>query len=195
MNGEKNKLMVCFLPSSSELLEKSVLNTLAAKLAPSTGANRSEPMVHAELFFPKYEMGDVVGGDSCGIHYGGKVFVSPKTFSRKNWVFRSISCTPEQYKSTMDFCQSQVGGGFNYLGYYAPCNLFNNGGNTQNGMALDNMQSWYCSELTAAALRHSNILSPSASDAHKHPESLYQAIMDVSYADSARKFTPGALQL
>ena len=62
-----------FLPASSDLLEKSVLNTLAAKLAPAVTDGRQHPMVHTELFFPEYEIADSVR-KSCGIHYGGNVF-------------------------------------------------------------------------------------------------------------------------
>lgn len=40
-----------FLASSSELLEESVLNKLAAKTAPSTGAANVDPKVHVELLF------------------------------------------------------------------------------------------------------------------------------------------------
>jgi len=40
-----------FLGSSSELLEESVLNKLAAKTAPDTGADDVDPKVHVELLF------------------------------------------------------------------------------------------------------------------------------------------------
>lgn len=40
-----------FLGSSSELLEESVLNKLAAKTAPDTGTAEADPKVHVELLF------------------------------------------------------------------------------------------------------------------------------------------------
>jgi len=185
----QNTVMVCFLPASSDLLEKSVLNTLAAKLAPAVTDGRQHPMVHTELFFPEYEIADSVGGKSCGIHYGGNVFLEPKTFSRKNWLFRSISVTPKQRSMVMEFCKQQVGGGFNYLGYYAPCSLFS--GTTEKTAPA---RSWYCSELTAGALQHAGVLQRDGV-CHLHPELLYQTVVDVSYADCGRSINLGKLEL
>lgn len=187
-SGRKT-VMVCFLPASSELLEKSVLNTMAAKLAPAVTDNRTHPMVHAELFFPEYEVEDTVGGQSCGIHYGGTVFMAPKTFSRKNWLFRSISVTRQQYDKLKKFCTDQVGGGFNYLGYYAPCSLFSG-----TAVSPSTPRSWYCSELTAGALQNAGVIEQD-NVSHLHPELLYQAVMDVSYVDCGRNICTGSLHL
>lgn len=189
MTNPRHTVMVCFLPASSDLLEKSVLNTMAAKLAPAVTDNRTHPMVHAELFFPEYEIEDTVGGESCGIHYGGTVFMAPKTFSRKNWLFRSIGVTQEQRDKLRNFCRKQVGGGFNYLGYYAPCSLFS-GTDVHN----DQTRSWYCSELAASALQHANVIDMDG-NAHLHPELLYQAVLDASFADCGRTVQFSKLQL
>jgi len=189
MTTERKTLMVCFLPSSSELLEKSILNTLAAKFAPALTNGREHPMVHAELFFPDYVVGDVVGGKSCGIHYGGNVFLSPKTFSRSTWEFRSISCTPSQYGKALSFCKSKVGNPFNYMGYYSPCAL-----RPFDPRSNQSKKSWYCSELSAAALHYADIL-PDVGQSYTHPELLYQAVAEISYADSARNLLTSKLLL
>ena len=175
MQRERDKIIACFLPASSSLLEQSWLNTLAARMAPANTHGR-EPMVHAELFLPKYEVGDDVSGVSCGIHYGGKVFMAPKLFSRKDWLFRSFSCTPQQRKKVEEFCQKQVGSKFNYMGYYTPCNLA--GRNQEQGP-------WYCSELTSAALSHAGIIDHDQAAA-SHPDALYEYILESTYADCGR---------
>ena len=73
--------MVCFVEADSDLLQQgSWLNRLAAKYS---SGNRDNPMVHVEIFFPEREDADAIHGKSCGIHYGGRVFMEPKRFSRK----------------------------------------------------------------------------------------------------------------
>lgn len=184
---KKKKIMVCFLPANSGLLQKSWLNSAAARMAPKS--DRSDPMVHVELFFPRYEMGDTVGGDSCSIHYGGKVFVANKNFSRKEWLFRSYSCTEQQYDRAREFCNAQKGGRFNYFGYFAPCGM----GSTSGSPTLK-QQSWYCSELVNSTLVYAGLtaLNP---DAFTHPDILFEHVVGETYADCGRNINFGNISI
>ena len=189
-DSRRNKVIVCFLPSSSSLLEKSWLNAAAARFAPPTKDGR-EPMVHVELFFPDYEVEDVIGGTSCGIHYGGKVFMAPKQFTRRDWEFRSFQCRPEQYDKIKNFCTKQVGGGFNYGGYFTPCNLA-----ARHRVSKRKQQKWYCSELVAHALDQGNLIQMN-SVTHTHPDILYDAVTAASntYLDCGRQINTKLLEL
>lgn len=192
MSGnETGKVMICFLPSSSDLLQKSWLNTMAAKLAPKNDENR-EPMVHVELFFPTRTSQDSILGHSCGIHYGGKVFYAPKQFSKKNWMFRTLPVTRQQHAKLLRFSKAQENGGFNYSGYYAPCSLMPRKNRISEPLIEE--QSWYCSELVASALEYANLLQP-GSDAHTHPDALYEQVKDSTYADCARSLDTAILKL
>ena len=184
------KVIVCFLPSTSELLQKSWLNTAAARLAPPNAEGR-KPMVHAELFFPAQEDAEGASGLSCGIHYGGKVFMSPKRFSKKDWIFHSFSCDQSKYNKMKKFCADQVGGGFNYAGYFTPCNIA-----SRNRYTNATQQSWYCSELVASALQAADLIEPGL-HAHQHPDQLYQIVRDseITYLDTGRRFDTSKLQL
>ena len=187
----KGKVMVCFLPSSSELLQKSILNSMAARFAPANSDNR-EPMVHVELFFPTASSNESILGHSCGIHYGGTVFCAPKKFSKRNWLFRTLSVTKDQHKKLLHFCKSQENGKFNYAGYYAPCSLVPRRQRIQD--PLINEQSWYCSELVSSALEYAGILEIGG-DSHTHPDRLFENIKDVTYADCARSLETTILDL
>ena len=183
--------MICFLPSSSELLQKSFLNTMAAKLAPKNKDNR-EPMVHVELFFPTATSEDAVLGHSCGVHYGGKVFCAPKKFSKKNWMFRTLPVSEEQYKKLSHFCQKQVNGKFNYTGYYAPCSLMPRSNRISEPLMPE--QAWYCSELVTSALEYAGLLDE-GTDAYTHPDALYEHMKDSTFADCARSLENAVLEL
>jgi len=183
------KVLVCFVRSDSDLLQQgSILNRMAAYYGSGT---REAPMVHAELFFPKpgaSKSADVFG-ESCGIHYGGKVFMAPKTFSRNNWVFRTYSVSDDAYRKVKEFCADRVGDAFNYLGYFTPCNL-------SRSTAPSNGRSWYCSELVAAALHEGGLLD--AKDlkyASAHPDLLYDTIVRDTYADCGRNIESARLQV
>ena len=182
-NSENGKIMVCFLPSSSELLEKSILNTLAARFAPTNKDNR-DPMVHVELFFPTARANDAMLGHSCGIHYGGKVFCAPKRFSKRNWLFRTIPVNKQQYEKLLHFCKAQENGKFNYAGYYAPCSLVPRAHRLQE--PLIHQQSWYCSELASSALEYAGILEQGG-DSYTHPDRLYENIKDVCHTQIAQE--------
>ena len=107
------RMYVAFLPADSELLESHILNKAASWVA---GA--ANPMIHTEVVFVDRESAQDIVGRSCSIHYGGKVFLDQKRFSRKQWQFRSVSATKEQVKAAFKFCQEHVGDGFNKTGYY-----------------------------------------------------------------------------
>ena len=188
---DKGKVMVCFLPSSSELLQKSFLNTMATRLAPKNKDNR-EPMVHVELFFPTSCSNDSMLGHSCGIHYGGQVFCAPKKFSKRNWLFRTIPISKPQHEKLLRFCKSQEKGKFNYAGYYAPCSLMPRKNRIQEPLISE--QSWYCSELVTSALEYAGVIEQ-GSDAHRHPDCLYEHIKDLTYADCARSLSTAVLDL
>lgn len=183
------KVTVCFVRSDSDLLQQgSVLNRLAAYYA---SGQREKPMVHAELFFPTSSSSNssVVSGQSCGIHYGGKVFMAPKTFSRKNWIFRTYSVTDKAYNAVKQFCADRVGDAFNYLGYFTPCNL-------SQSTAPANGRSWYCSELVAMALHEGGLIG--ADDmkyASSHPDLLYDTVVPNTYADCSRNIVSAKLQV
>lgn len=180
---------VCFLPADSQLLDDHWLNRAAAARAPRT-PNNEPPKVHAELFFPESETKNSMKGHSCGIHYGGQVFMFPKQFSKNMWQFRSLSVTRQQYDKMLKFCRKQVGGGFNYFGYFTPCNVSAN----NRLSSMQKKQKWYCSELVATALYHGGILD-SISEAALHPQCLFAAIEDVSYADCCRNLDNQILKL
>jgi len=191
------RVLICFLPANSSLLEDHWLNRAAASYAPRPSDGMRPPMVHTELFFPSNvaavggagvagAAGDEVFGQSCGIHFGGKVFLSPKNFSKKEWQFRSYDCSEVQYDRMYNFCREQVGGSFNRVGYFSPCNpsrWFRKSNTAQ--------QSWYCSELVAHAMLEGGLLAEKdVSVAGSHPEALYARCLEgSSYADCGRNLT------
>ena len=183
------RVCVCFLPADSELLDDHWLNKAAAARAPAT-RNNEQPRVHAEIFFPSDETASAMQGRSCGIHYGGTVFMYPKQFSKKIWQFRSLSVAPTQYNRMLDFCRRQVGGGFNYMGYFTPCNV--SASSRKN--SLVEQQKWFCSELVATALYHGGVLED-ITDASMHPQSLYNCIEELTYADCGRNLDASNIQL
>ena len=97
------QIMLCFVRSDSTVLQESWLNTAAsyfAPRAPRTGA----PYIHVEiLFVPKNNAlrnNAEVYGDACSIVYGGAVHMTKKRFSRKEWEFRSMDVSEEQFNNT-----------------------------------------------------------------------------------------------
>ena len=180
------KVIVCFLPADSDLLEDHWLNRAAAFKAPARLDNPdAAPMVHTELFFPSQtsSASDSIVGRSLGIHYGGQVFMAPKRFSRKHWEFRSLPCSEEQYNAMLNFARQQVGGAFNYMGYYTPCGI----SSTTRASSGHTTQNWYCSELVSHALWQGNMLEDPGTHG-LHPQTLYDAIIanSRSFHDTAR---------
>ena len=142
-------------------------------------------MVHTELFFPEHAPtgASAITGRSLGIHYGGKAFWAPKRFSKTQWTFRSLPCSDTAYSHMVSFAKQQVGGAFNYMGYYTPCGI----SPSTRSVAAHATQNWYCSELVAHALGHGGLIdSPHLSGTH--PQVLFDHINDNTNAfhDTAR---------
>tara|TARA_B100000963_G_scaffold165435_1_gene143719 strand:+ start:22798 stop:23376 length:579 start_codon:yes stop_codon:yes gene_type:complete len=189
------KVIVCFLPADSDLLDDHWLNRAAAYRAPArTDVPGSAPMVHTELFFPSAanEASDSIVGRSLGIHYGGQVFMAPKRFSKKQWIFRSLSCNDEQYTNMVNFAKQQVGGAFNYMGYYTPCGI----GPSARASSGHTTQNWYCSELVAHALWQGKLLQEPC--AHGvHPQVLFDNLLSNEnvFHDTARDISAANIKI
>lgn len=187
-------VIVCYLRSSSDLLEDHILNRLAALRAPGAQSNGA-PIVHAELYFPDSNNRDT--GLSAGIHYGGTMFMYPKKFKRSGWVFQSIPASTQQVAKAKAFCRRQIGAQFNYAGFYLPsmCNV-SHAYRTRN--ACHKRMPWYCSELVAYALLHAGIVDDAtAKAASVHPNQTYHAIADncSTCMDSARSLLDTSIEL
>ena len=161
------RMLVAFLAADSDMLETHVLNRAAAWVAGDTN-----PMIHTEILFVDRETPEGFLGRSCSIHYGGKVFLEQKKFSRKQWRFRSVSATDTQIQSALKFCQEHVGEPFNRLGFFMQPFV---------GSRLTK-KSWFCSEIVAGALQSAGVhVEPSL-----HPHALYKAIADNTTPDCPR---------
>lgn len=186
------EIIVCFLRSSSHLLEDHILNRVAALRAPGSA---KEPMVHVELYFP--DKGQQANGLSAGIHYGGTMFMYPKTFKRSDWVFHAIPASETQIKKAKAFCRRQVGAQFNYAGFYLPamCNLTHN--YRVHNSDYKRMP-WYCSELVSYALLHAGIIDgTTAKISSTHPQQCYENLTDAcdTYIASARNLQSTSIEL
>lgn len=192
---KKRQIMLCFVRSDSSVLEESWLNTAASYVAPRRARN-GPPYIHAELLFPpkleKNGKAADVYGDACSIVYGGKVHLSKKRFSRKEWEFRSMACTEEQYHTMKTFCKDHAGESFNHLGYFmywagmfAPKPMFY----TYFGMA----PKWYCSEIVIGALKAGGMIAPGF-PAAEHPDSLYHSVKNQSMMNCGRNMNEVNLQ-
>lgn len=189
------KVVVCFLPADSALLEDHWLNRAAAYRSPQrTDVPGAPPMVHTELFFPNEarNTSDSIVGRSLGVHYGGQVFLAPKRFSKTHWEFQSLPCTEQQYQNMLKFARQQIGGAFNYMGYYTPCGV------SQSTRALSDhvTQNWYCSELVSHALWHGGLLqSPHVAGAH--PQTLFDEVVQNgdTFHDTARDLTKADIKI
>jgi len=190
----KRQIMLCFVRSDSSVLQESWLNTAASFFAPRAVRN-GPPYIHAELLFPPKDNGAKKAdlyGDACSIVYGGTVHFTKKRFSRKEWEFRSMECSEEQYNDMKDFCKLHVGDTFNHLGYFmywagmfAPKPMFY----TYFGMR----PKWYCSEIVIGALKKGGIFDNSF-PAAEHPDSLYHAVKNRSMMDCGRNMREVQLQ-
>ena len=151
------RMLVAFLAADSDLLESHILNKAAA-----WAAGVDNPMINAELLFVtrQTEQGFVVR--SCSIHYGGKVFLEQKRFSRNQWRFRSVSATETQVQSALKFCQEHVGEPFNKVGFFLQ---------PVTGKRLAK-KSWFCSEIVPGALNAAGVQVPPS----LHPHALFEAI-------------------
>ncbi len=178
-------IMICFVRSDSAVLQASWLNSIASMVAPNSDRT-GPPYIHVELLFPPKHGTNKkeIYGEACSIVYGGAVHLSKKRFSRKEWEFRSMTCTDSQYKTMKTFCQDHIGESFNHVGYFmywagmfAPKPLFY----TYFGMK----PRWYCSELVIGALKSAGILGENHVSA-QHPDSLYHVIKKRTMMDCGR---------
>ena len=186
------EIIVCFLRSSSHLLEDHILNRMAAYRAPG---DSDEPMVHVELYFPDRNSSN--NGLSAGIHYGGKMFLHAKTFKRSDWVFHAIPASEAQIKKAKAFCRRQIGAPFNYAGFYLPamCNITHN---YRVKNASHKRMPWYCSELVSYALLHAGIIdSTTAKISSYHPQQTYESLTGACdmYIASARNLQSTSIEL
>lgn len=162
------KMLLAFLASDSDLLESHILNKAAAWAA---GGNN--PMIHVEVVFVDRESRGGIIGRSCSIHYGGKVFLEQKRFSRSQWRFRSASAKPKQVQAALKFCEDHVGEGFNKTGYFMQPFI---------GTRLSS-NTWFCSEIVAGALNAAGFkVAPSL-----HPNELFKAVADLTAPDCPRE--------
>lgn len=165
-------IYACFLRNDNEIMEAHILNRLAAQIAPKT-ENDVPPQIHVELFFPDKQEGeeedDYVAGQACSIHYNGKVFLTRKRFSRKQWNFRSLDTTQEQYEAVLDYCKNAVGCHFNHVGYFLQPLL-----NVQHNWpeTFGFKKRYYCSEICVEALKAGGVF-PEKMKSQIHPQTLY----------------------
>jgi len=161
------KMLLAFLASDSKLLESHILNKAAA-----FAAGGENPMIHVEVVFVDREGRDGIIGRSCSIHYGGKVFLEQKRFSRSQWRFRSVSASDSQVSAALKFCGNHVGEGFNKTGFFLQPFA---------GSRLSS-DKWFCSEIVAGALNAAGVkVAPSL-----HPNALFKAVADSTAPDCPR---------
>ena len=179
-----HQIMLCFVRSDSDILEASWLNRAASSLAHNEDG--SAPFIHSELLFcpPGAASGkDSVAGLACSIVYGSTVHLETKRFSRKEWFFRSMTCSKGQYNEMMSFCQAVKGNGFNHLGYFLYWSPISPSPMSYTYLGL--APRFFCSEVVIAALKAGAILDSSVSTS-MHPNELYKLVKENSMANCAR---------
>ena len=183
-------LYVCFLQNDIELMESHWLNRMAAWLAPKS---EHTPKIHVELFFPdNTRHDDIVEGKACSIHYGGRVFMQKKRFSRKQWSFRTLNVTQSQYDKIEMFCKGHKGNTFNYVGYYfQPINFLGIHPYTYTFFGMN--PKWFCSEICIEALKAGGVLKDSISSSI-HPQTLFEMLEDSTTVDCVRNYTKLEIQ-
>jgi len=165
-------IYACFLRNDTDIMAAHVLNKLASMVAPKCEEG-VEPQIHVELFFPdsdeERKESESVSGQACSIHYNGTVFLNRKKFSRKQWNFRSLDTTEQQYRAVLDYCKGSVGRRFNHLGYFL-----------QPILSIDHAwplkfgydKRYYCSEIVIEALKAGGVF-PEKMVSQVHPQTLY----------------------
>jgi hypothetical protein len=186
-------LYACFLSCDTELMEKHILNTLAAKIAPDSEGE--SPKIHVELFFP--DTGDlddeVVTGKACSIHYNGKVFLTEKRFSRTQWQFRSMNLNDEQYEKIYAFCEGAVGSSFNHVGYFLqPVNKYLNITCNWPVNIGGYKPRYYCSEIVMEGLKAGGILDKTIRSSI-HPQEVFTLLEDATTRSCARNLNSMSL--
>lgn len=174
----------CFLQNDNEIMAQHWLNKAAAKVAPKTN-DGTPPKIHVELFFPD-EAGnenDLVSGRACSIHYNGKVFMTRKRFSRKQWSFRSIPTNKDQYDAVVSYCEAAVGCRFNHLGYFLQPVLSVDHAWPETWFGMK--KRYYCSEICVEALKAGGVLHNSVKS-QIHPQHLFAMLKDETDAACVR---------
>jgi len=177
----KKQIMLCFVRSDSSILEASWLNRAASYFA-TTKADE-KPYIHAEIMFCQSNDAEAVSGLACSIVYGANVHLQRKRFSKKEWFFRSMSVTSEQYEKMLSFCQNHVGESFNHAGYFMywapvqPRPMFY--------QWLGMKPRWYCSEIVLGALHAGNVLGEEVPTA-MHPHQLFEITKDMTMVNCGR---------
>lgn len=179
------QLQLCFVRADSEILDPSMLNRAAAYMA--NNKTDQPPYIHVELLFVPngrtIEGGSDVVGEACSIVYGSGVHLERKRFSRRQWVFRSIQCSEEEYENIYEFCREHRGEPFNYLGYFlfwSPVKI------SPHFYSSFGMQPrWFCSQIVTSALKHGGMLDASVSSS-LHPNDLYHMVKLNTMADCGR---------
>jgi len=172
---------VCFLEADAELMEQHWLNKAAAYFSPEKNGK-----IHVELFFPESEQPEnteVVKGLACSIHYGGRVFLTQKHFSRKQWSFRTLSVSKKQKEDMLAFCREHVGDHFNHLSYFLSpwCEV-----GPEYPLMFGYGARWFCSELVVCGLRVGGVLDVSACGCSPHPQRLFRVLESASTPSSVR---------
>jgi len=177
MNGQK-EVILAFLPLDSDLLEKSVLNWAAAKIAPKrkykvSSSVKQNPMVHVECWLR--DDNDKSSGYAASICYNREAHYHRKKFSRTSWHFRSIFVTNAQFKKLKLLFSHYRGSPFNRVGFFAlACGLRIKGSwRTKFGFK----RSFFCAELVVHCLKEVGYFQKGATNEIPevcHPEELFQ---------------------
>jgi len=182
-------LYVCFLENDDELMQHHWLNRAAARLAPTSVEN---PKIHVELFFPSANASstsDVVSGRACSIYYNGRVFLTKKKFSRKQWSFRTLNVNKQQYDEILSFCHAHVGEGFNHLSYFTypmKCSdKYSFSPYTLESVGLK--PRWFCSEICVEALKAGGVLDDWVHPS-MHPQQLFTLLETSTTPDCVRNY-------
>ena len=168
-------IYACFLRNSTDIMAAHILNKLASWIAPKCEEG-VEPQIHVELFFPDEEgkENELVSGQACSIHYNGQVFLTRKRFSRKQWNFRSLDTTQDQYDAVLNYCKAAVGCHFNHVGYFLqPLLSVDHAWPTKLGYN----KRYYCSEIVVEALKAGGVF-PDDMKSQIHPQTLYSMLKD-----------------
>ena len=171
-----------FLEADAELMEQHWLNKAAAYFSPEKNGK-----IHVELFFPESERSEnseVVKGLACSIHYGGRVFLTQKHFSRKQWSFRTLSVSKKQRENMLAFCREHVGDHFNHLSYFL--SPVTDAIGPMYPLMFGYGPRWFCSELVVCGLRVGGVLDVCACRSSPHPQCLFRVLESASTPCSVR---------
>ena len=174
------EIVLCFLPLDSELLERSMLNWAAGKIAPRRryAAAKSKPMVHVELWLKD-------GSDSgfaASICYNRTAHYMKKKFSRKSWNFRSLYVTEQQFKKLQLFLSAQKGAPFNRMGFSSCLRVSGQWAERFDG------RRFFCAELIIALKAAECLPKTNSINTVAHPEELYQYQPD-KHADDDQDYS------